>query len=234
VLLWPDTFSNHLQPNVLRSAVEVLEHLGFDVRLPDGPVCCGLTWYSTGQLGTARRVLRRSLRTLAEAGLPADTPVVGLDPSCTATLREDLPRLLGADGRPLAERTRTFAEFIDEYAPDAPLPRIPLDAVTQTHCHQHAVLGSAADRRVEARLGLHNRVLDSGCCGLAGNFGFESGHFEVSEAIAERVLLPEVRAAGPETVVLADGFSCRTQISQLADGRRALHLAELIARELRA
>ncbi|MER6298993.1 FAD-binding and (Fe-S)-binding domain-containing protein [Kitasatospora sp. NPDC001539] len=234
VLLWPDTFSDHLQPNVLRSAVEVLEHLGFDVRLPAGPVCCGLTWYSTGQLGTARRVLRRSLRTLAASGLPADTPVVGLDPSCTATLREDLPRLLGADGRPLAARTRTFAEFVDEFAPDAPLPRIPLDAVTQTHCHQHAVLGSAADRRVEARLGLHNRVLDSGCCGLAGNFGFEDGHFEVSEAIAERVLLPEVRAAAPETVVLADGFSCRTQIAQLADGRRALHLAELIARALRA
>ncbi|MFJ8472250.1 FAD-binding and (Fe-S)-binding domain-containing protein [Kitasatospora sp. NPDC094011] len=233
VLLWPDTFSNHLQPDVLRSAVEVLEHLGFDVRLPQGPVCCGLTWYSTGQLGTARRVLRRSLAALTAAGLPADTPVIGLDPSCTATLREDLPRLLGPDGRPLAERTRTFAEFIDEYAPDAPLPRIRLDAVTQTHCHQHAVLGSAADRRVEARLGLENRVLDSGCCGLAGNFGFEQGHFEVSEAIAERVLLPEVRAAGPDTVVLADGFSCRTQIAQLADGRRALHLAELIARELR-
>ncbi len=234
VVLWPDTFSNHLQPNVLRSAVEVLEHLGFDVRLPEGPVCCGLTWYSTGQLGTARRVLRRSLGALAATGVPADTPVVGLDPSCTATLREDLPRLLGADGRPPSERTRTFAEFIDEHAPDAPLPHVRLDAVTQTHCHQHAVLGSAADRRVEARLGLHNRVLDSGCCGLAGNFGFERGHFEVSEAIAERVLLPEVRAAGPDTVVLADGFSCRTQIAQLADGRRALHLAELIARELRA
>ncbi|GGU55718.1 FAD-binding and (Fe-S)-binding domain-containing protein [Kitasatospora aureofaciens] len=234
VVLWPDTFSNHLQPNVLRSAVEVLEHLGFDVRLPEGPVCCGLTWYSTGQLGTARRALRRSLGALAATGVPADTPVVGLDPSCTATLREDLPRLLGADGRPPSERTRTFAEFIDEHAPDAPLPHVRLDAVTQTHCHQHAVLGSAADRRVEARLGLHNRVLDSGCCGLAGNFGFERGHFEVSEAIAERVLLPEVRAAGPDTVVLADGFSCRTQIAQLADGRRALHLAELIARELRA
>ncbi|MEV8323446.1 FAD-binding and (Fe-S)-binding domain-containing protein [Kitasatospora sp. NPDC056731] len=233
VLLWPDTFSDHLQPNVLRSAVEVLEHLGFDVRLPAGPVCCGLTWYSTGQLGTARRVLRRSLRTLDDTGLPADTPVVGMDPSCTAALREDLPRLLGPDGRPLAERTRTFAEFLDQYAPDAPLPQVPLDAVTQTHCHQHAVLGSAADRRVEARLGLHNRVLDSGCCGLAGNFGFERGHFEVSEAIAERVLLPEVRAADPGTVVLADGFSCRTQIAQLAQGRQALHLAELIARALR-
>ncbi|MFJ1935444.1 FAD-binding and (Fe-S)-binding domain-containing protein [Kitasatospora sp. NPDC088160] len=233
VLLWPDTFSDHLQPNVLRSAVEVLEHLGFDVRLPAGPVCCGLTWYSTGQLGTARRVLRRSLRTLAGAGLPADTPVVGMDPSCTAALREDLPRLLGPDGRPLAERTRTFAEFLDQYAPDTPLPQVPLDTVTQTHCHQHAVLGSAADRRIEDRLGLHNRVLDSGCCGLAGNFGFERGHFEVSEAIAERVLLPEVRAAAPDTVVLADGFSCRTQIAQLAQGRQALHLAELIARALR-
>ncbi|MFI9328505.1 FAD-binding and (Fe-S)-binding domain-containing protein [Kitasatospora sp. NPDC052868] len=233
VLLWPDTFSDHLQPNVLRAAVEVLEHLGFDVRLPDGPVCCGLTWYSTGQLGTARRVVRRSLRALTATGLPADTPVVGMDPSCTATLREDLPRLLGPDGGPLAERTRTFAEFIDEYAPDAPLPQLPVDAVTQTHCHQHAVLGTAADRRVEARLGLHNRVLDSGCCGLAGNFGFEQGHYEVSAAIAERVLLPEVRAAAPDTVLLADGFSCRTQISQLAEGRQALHLAELIQRALR-
>ncbi|MER6396030.1 FAD-binding and (Fe-S)-binding domain-containing protein [Kitasatospora sp. NPDC001603] len=233
VLLWPDTFSDHLQPNVLRAAVEVLSHLGFDVRLPDGPVCCGLTWFSSGQLGTARRVMRRSLRALAATGLPAGTPVVGMDPSCTATLREDLPRLLGADGRPLAERTRTFAEFIDQYAPDAPLPRLPLDAVTQTHCHQHAVLGTAADRRVEARTGLRNRVLDSGCCGLAGSFGFERGHFEVSVTIAERVLLPELRAADPDTVVLADGFSCRTQIAHLAEGRQALHLAELLQRGLR-
>ncbi len=233
VLLWPDTFANHLQPEVLRAAVEVLEHLGFDVRLPAGPVCCGLTWYSTGQLAGARRVMRRSLAALAATGLPADTPVVGMDPSCTATLREELPRLLGAEGRPLAERTRTFAEFVDEYAPDAPLPQLPVDAVTQTHCHQHAVLGSAADRRVERRMGVDNRVLDSGCCGLAGNFGFERGHFEISAAIAERVLLPEVRAAGPETVILADGFSCRTQIAQLADGRRALHLAELMRRALR-
>ncbi|MEU8512398.1 FAD-binding and (Fe-S)-binding domain-containing protein [Kitasatospora sp. NPDC048722] len=232
VLLWPDTFSDHLQPNVARAAVDVLEHLGFDVHLPAGPVCCGLTWYSTGQLDSARRVLRRSLRALDAAGLPADTPVVGLDPSCTASLREDLPRLLGPDGHPLARRTLTFAEFLDEHAPDAPLPRIPRDAVTQTHCHQHAVLGTAADRRVEARLGLHNRVMDSGCCGLAGNFGFEQGHFEISEAIAERVLLPELRATAPDTAILADGFSCRTQIAQLTGGRRALHLAELIAEGL--
>ncbi|MFD5082498.1 FAD-binding and (Fe-S)-binding domain-containing protein [Kitasatospora sp. NPDC058406] len=234
VLLWPDTFSNHLQPDVLRAAVEVLEHLGFDARLPAGPVCCGLTRYSTGQLPGARRVMRRSLAALAATGLPADTPVIGMDPSCTATLREDLPRLLGADGRQVAERTRTFAEFVDEFAPDAPLPQLPVEAVTQTHCHQHAVLGTAADRRIEARMGVDNRVLDSGCCGLAGNFGFERGHYEVSVAIAERVLLPEVRAASPETVVLADGFSCRTQIAQLAQGRQAVHLAELMQRALRA
>ncbi|MGW4895095.1 FAD-binding and (Fe-S)-binding domain-containing protein [Kitasatospora sp. NPDC004240] len=231
VLLWPDTFSDHLQPNVLRAAVEVLEHLGFAVELPAGPVCCGLTWYSTGQLTTARRVMRRSVRVLAASG---DLPVVGLDPSCTATLREDLPRLLGPDGRPVAERTRTFAEFIDEYAPDAELPRLTAEAITQTHCHQHAVLGTAADRRVEARTGLHNRVLDSGCCGLAGNFGFERGHWEVSTAVAERVLLPEVRAADPDTLILADGYSCRTQITHLAQGRRPLHLAEALQQALRA
>ncbi|MFE3113856.1 FAD-binding and (Fe-S)-binding domain-containing protein [Kitasatospora indigofera] len=229
VLLWPDTFAEHLQPEVLRAAVEVLEHLGFAVELPTGPVCCGLTWVSTGQLDTARRVMRRSLR-----ALPEGVPVVGLDPSCTAALREEVPKLLGPAGRPAADRVRTFAEFLDEYAAGLELPRAGGEAITQTHCHQHAVLGTAADRRIDARIGLANRVLDSGCCGLAGNFGFERGHYEVSVAVAERVLLPEVRAAAAGTVVLADGFSCRTQIAQLGDGRRALHLAELLQRALRA
>ncbi|WP_037973654.1 FAD-binding and (Fe-S)-binding domain-containing protein, partial [Streptomyces sp. NRRL WC-3742] len=229
VLLWPDTFSNHLQPQVPRSAVQVLEHLGFDVHLPAGPVCCGLTWYSTGQLGTARRVLRRSLRAVGAAGLPADTPVVGLDPSCTAALREEAPKLLGPAAHPLTEHLHTFAEFLDTHAPDAPLPRIPATALTQTHCHQHAVLGSDADRRIEARLGLANHVLEPGCCGLAGDFGFTRGHYEVSRAIAERVLLPALRTAAPDTVVLADGFSCRTQITHLGPGQHPLHLAELIA-----
>ncbi|WP_371483194.1 FAD-binding and (Fe-S)-binding domain-containing protein [Kitasatospora sp. NBC_00315] len=228
VLLWPDTFSDRLQPEVLRAAVEVLEHLGFVVVLPDGPVCCGLTLVSTGQLDAARRVMRRSLRALAP-----DLPVVGLEPSCTTALREELPKLLGEAGRPVAGRTRTFAEFLDESAAGLELPRVGGSAITQTHCHQHAVLGTGADRRIDARIGLANRVLDSGCCGLAGNFGFERGHWDVSVAVAERVLLPEVRAAGPETAVLADGFSCRTQISRLADGRRALHLAELLQRALR-
>ncbi|MEV4616601.1 FAD-binding and (Fe-S)-binding domain-containing protein [Kitasatospora sp. NPDC049258] len=226
VLLWPDTMANLLDPEPAIAAVEVLEALGFAVRLPDGPVCCGLTLVSTGQLSLARRVMRRSLR-----ALPAGLPVVGLDPSCTAALREEWPRLLGAEAGPLPGRVRTLAEFLD--GAGVALPRLGGRAVTQVHCHQHAVLGTAADRRIEARIGLDNRVLDSGCCGLAGNFGFERGHYEVSVAAAERVLMPAVRAAGPDTLVLADGLSCRLQIGQLGDGRRALHLAEVLRLALR-
>ncbi|MFJ1708229.1 FAD-binding and (Fe-S)-binding domain-containing protein [Kitasatospora sp. NPDC088346] len=226
VLLWPDSLSNLLDPAPARAAVEVLEALGFAVRLPDGPVCCGLTLISTGQLRLARRVMRRSLR-----ALPAGLPVVGLEPSCTAALREEWPRLLGTAAGGLPERVRTLAEFLDGAGVE--LPHLGGRAVTQVHCHQHAVLGTAADRRIEAGIGLDNRVLDSGCCGLAGNFGFERGHYEVSVAAAERVLMPAVRAADPDTVVLADGLSCRIQISQLGDGRRPLHLAELLRRALR-
>ncbi|GJF34382.1 lactate dehydrogenase [Kitasatospora sp. NE20-6] len=224
VILWPDTFSAYLQPDAARAAVEVLERLGHDVRLPDGPVCCGLTWISTGQLGVARAVARRSL-----AALPPGVPIVGLEPSCTAALREEWPRLLGTTdpaARELASRVRTFAEFLDEDGTD--LPHLGGRAVTQVHCHQHAVLGTAADRRVEAALGLDNTVLDSGCCGLAGNFGFEQGHYDVSVAAAERVLMPAVRAAAPDTTVLADGYGCRVQIAQLGDGRSAVHLAQLV------
>ncbi|WP_145795966.1 FAD-binding and (Fe-S)-binding domain-containing protein [Kitasatospora atroaurantiaca] len=228
VLLWPDTFTNHLEPAPARAAVEVLEHLGFAVQLPARPVCCGLTWLSTGQLGVARRVMRRSVR-----ALPPGLPVVGLDPSCTAALREELPKLIGADAGDVPGRVRTLAEFLDEAEVELPELAAGTRAVTQVHCHQHAVLGTEADRRVEARIGLANEVLDSGCCGLAGNFGFERGHYEVSVAAAERVLLPAVRAADRETVVLADGFSCRTQISQLSGGRTAVHLAELLRRAVR-
>jgi Fe-S oxidoreductase len=250
VLLWPDTFTDRLEPGVGRAAVEVLEHLGFAVLLPDRAVCCGLTWISTGQLGIARQVMRRTLRVLA-AGPPSarGIPVIGLEPSCTTALRDELPALLGRDPRYVeqarltAGRVRTFAEFLDEYAPGgyhgdghAPglpaLPSLPGRSLTQVHCHQRAALGTEADARVIARIGLDNRVLDSGCCGLAGNFGFERGHYEVSRAAAERVLLPEIRAADADTLILADGFSCRTQIAQLADGRRALHLAEAVRRAI--
>jgi Fe-S oxidoreductase len=232
VVLWPDTFTNHLSPEVGRAAVRVLEAAGMAVRTPPAAVCCGLTWVSTGQLTRAKAVMRRTLDRLAPV-LDAGLPLVVLEPSCAAALRTDLPELLGP-GDPRATRlaasVRTFAEALAEYAPDWTPPRLDVKVAGQTHCHQHAVLGDAADRRLRERAGLTGE-LTGGCCGLAGNFGFETGHYAVSVACAEEALLPDVRAAGPDAAVLADGFSCRTQLAQLG-GVPARHLAELLAEGL--
>jgi FAD/FMN-containing dehydrogenase/Fe-S oxidoreductase len=229
VLLWPDEFTDAFAPQVGRAAVAVLEDAGFRVVVPERGVCCGLTWISTGQLGVARRVARRTLGVL-EPYLAAGVPVVGLEPSCTAALRADLPALLD-DPRAtrLAGATRTLAAFLAEAAPDWSPPRVGGTALVQRHCHQHAVLGFAADASLLARAGMAAEVLDAGCCGLAGNFGFERGHYAVSMACAEQALLPAVRAAPPDALVVADGFSCRTQIAH-GTGRAALHLAEVLAR----
>jgi Fe-S oxidoreductase len=229
VVLWPDTFTNFLAPRVGRAAVEVLEGAGYDVVLPDRGVCCGLTWVSTGQLGVAARVLRRSLRVLAPY-VAEGMPVVGLEPSCTSLLRDEARELVpGKQSEELAAHLYTFAELLTRHASGWSPPVVPAQAISQVHCHQHATLGYGADAELLARAGVDNTVLDSGCCGLAGNFGFEKGHYDVSQAAGERVLLPAVRAAGPETLVVADGFSCRTQVEQGA-GRRALHLAEILNR----
>jgi FAD/FMN-containing dehydrogenase/Fe-S oxidoreductase len=232
VVLWPDSFNNFFTPHVLDAAAEVLTAAGYHVVLPEKQVCCGLTWMSTGQLGMARRVLRRTLAVLRPY-LDAGYEVVGLEPSCTALFRGDTAALLPGDRTAalLAGRTRTFAELLR----DAPLPlrELDLDAITQVHCHQHAVLGFDADEELMKRAGVRNSTLDSGCCGLAGNFGFERGHYEVSVACAEDRMLPAIRAAAGETVVISDGFSCRTQIEQESD-RTAVHLAEIVRRALRS
>jgi FAD/FMN-containing dehydrogenase/Fe-S oxidoreductase len=232
VLLWPDTFTEHFAPEVGRAAVRVLESAGLGVDLPAGRVCCGLTYVATGQLGTARRVLRRTLATL-EPYLGTDGWVVGLEPSCTAALRADLPSLLPDDprARRLAARVLTLAEALDRFAPAGWAPQVDAASISQPHCHQHAVLGTDADRRVMARVGLRNTGLDAGCCGQAGSFGFERGHEDVAAAVGELALLPAVRSADPATVVLADGFSCRLAIAR-GTGRRAVHLAEAIDRAL--
>jgi Fe-S oxidoreductase len=228
VVLWPDSFNNYFTPDVLEAGVEVLTAAGYEVVLPDQAVCCGLTWVSTGQLGIARRVLRRTLDVLAPY-LKAGFDVVGLEPSCTALFRGDLAALLPDDPRAalLASRTRTFAESLDGFR-FAPLA---VETISQVHCHQHAVLGFGADEAALAAAGVRNTTLDAGCCGLAGNFGFERGHYDVSAAIAEDRMLPAIRATPPETIVLSDGFSCRTQIAQQSD-RKPLHLAELLRRAL--
>ena len=241
VILWPDTFSNNFHPEVAKAAVAVLERAGFAVEVPARPVCCGLTWISTGQLGMASRMLRRTLRTLRPA-LKAGVPIVVLEPSCAAVFRSDAAELLGSDdARLLAARTKTLAELLTEAAwmprglldslADAPPPDgVPSRAVVQVHCHQHAVMGFDPDVSLLRQCGVDVEVLDSGCCGLAGNFGFERGHYDVSAACAERGLWPAARDADPDTVVLADGFSCRTQLAAGHTGREGWHLAQLLER----
>jgi len=232
VVLWPDSFTSYLAPEVGLAAVDVLEDAGFEVLLPRGPVCCGLTWISTGQLGVARQVLRRSLRSL-DGYLREGVPIVSLEPSCLAVFRHEAVALL--PGNESARRaqglTFTLAELLATYAPQWNPPQVGAEALVQTHCHQHAVIGFDADRALMKAAGIAATVPDSGCCGLAGNFGFERGHYEVSQAVGERVLLPAVRAAPDSTLIVADGFSCRTQIDQATD-RQPLHLAQVLAAAL--
>jgi Fe-S oxidoreductase len=234
VILWPDTFTNHLTPGIGQAAVEVLETAGYRVIVPEQPLCCGLTWISTGQLATAKRVLRRTVDTLAPY-LRRGVKVVGLEPSCTAVFRSDARELMPGDRdvQRLHDQTVTLAELLHHHTDGWQPPPVGGQAIAQTHCHQHAIMGYDADQAVLKEAGVDVDVLDSGCCGLAGNFGFEAGHYEVSTACAERVLLPVVRDVAADSFVLADGFSCRTQIEQADTGRTPVHLAEILAGGLR-
>jgi Fe-S oxidoreductase len=228
VLLWVDTFTDHFSPEVGLAAVRVLEHAGYAVQLTAKPVCCGLTWISTGQLDGARKRLRGTLDAL-ESALAQGIPIVGLEPSCTAVLRGDLPELLADDPRAatVAKATRTLAELLSETPGWQPPDLGAVRAVAQPHCHHHAVMGWTADEALLQSAGADVSAV-GGCCGLAGNFGVERGHYDVSVAVAETALLPAVRSAPHDAVVLADGFSCRTQLEQLARVH-SVHLAQLIA-----
>ncbi|MGY1673588.1 FAD-binding and (Fe-S)-binding domain-containing protein [Geodermatophilus sp. SYSU D00710] len=227
VALWVDSFTDHFAPQVAHAAVRVLEAAGYTVQLPADDTCCGLTWTTTGQLDTARRILGDTVRRLAPL-VDAGIPVVGLEPSCTAALRSDAVELVDDDAAArVAAGTRTLAELLTATEGWAPPSLAGVEVVAQPHCHHHAVMGWATDERLLRRAGATVTRL-GGCCGLAGNWGVERGHHDVSVAIAEQQLLPAVRAAGRDAVVLADGFSCRTQLDQLA-GRPGRSLAELLA-----
>jgi Fe-S oxidoreductase len=196
------------------------------VSLTSPAVCCAITWISTGQLGTARRKLRRTVDALLPAA-QAGIPIAGLEPSCTAVLRSDAAELLGSDAAEQVGRSvRTLAEVLATADGWQPPDLAGTTLVAQPHCHHNAVLGWDADEALLRRAGAElTRV--GGCCGLAGNFGVERGHYEVSAAVARTALLPAAQKAGPDAVLLADGFSCRTQLADLA-GRPARHLAELL------
>lgn len=231
VLLWPDTFTNNFDPHIAKDAVTVLEAADFTVEVPEQTVCCGLTWISTGQLATAQNVLTRTLQVLAPA-LRTGTPVVVLEPSCAAVFRSDLPKLLNGneDARRLAAQTYTLGEFLQHKAAGWTPPQLEkISAIIQPHCHQHAVLDPGADEKSLEAAGVDTTVLDAGCCGLAGNFGFERGHYDVSVACAEDTLLPAIRSKATDTLVVADGFSCRTQIRDLTDDAAPLHAAQVLA-----
>ena len=226
VTLWIDTFTASFGPAIAEDAQALLLAAGYDVTVVGPDVCCGLTWVTTGQLGIARRVMSRAVATLNDA--PGE--IVVLEPSCAAALRGDAPALLQTpEARGVAERIRTLAEILH----DCDLDFDPVDhqAIGQFHCHQRAVFGTEPDRRLLERLGIDLSSVDEGCCGLAGNFGFERGHYDVSVTCAEQSFLPALREH-PESMVLADGFSCRLQIQQLGE-RDSLHLAQLLRRQLR-
>ena len=241
VVLWVDSFTDAMTPQVAHAAAKVLRQAGYQVLVPERIACCGLTWITTGQLDGARVRLRRLLD-LLEPFAAQGILIVGLEPSCTAVLRSDLIALLPDDPRAhrVAAMTRTLAELLTGTAAAADtrgtagagkLWRAPdltgLELLVQPHCHHHAVMGFATDQGLLQAAGAAVTTL-AGCCGLAGNFGMEAGHYDMSVAVAETSLLPALRAVSPDTVVLADGFSCRTQIDQLG-GRNAKALAEVLA-----
>ncbi|GAA2495008.1 FAD-binding and (Fe-S)-binding domain-containing protein [Terrabacter carboxydivorans] len=226
VVLFADSFTDAFSPEVAESMVRVLRDAGYEPRLPSGSVCCGLTWITTGQLDSARSILRRTVAALA-TDARAGVPIVGIEPSCTAVLRSDVHELLPGDedAALVASRVRTLAELLSETPGWSGPDLTGTTVIAQPHCHHHAVLGWKADADLLAATGATVQTL-AGCCGLAGNFGVEIGHYDVSLAVAGQNLLPALDA-DTEAVVLADGFSCRTQVADLRD-RPSLHLAQLL------
>ena len=232
VILWPDTFNNYFHPDVAKAAVEVLEHAGYAVSIPGVHLCCGRPLYEFGMVSRARNYLQRVMDVL-ERDIHAGTPVIGLEPACVSVFRDELPNLFPHSEQAMRLRQQVFllSEFLEQrrYTP----PKLDRHAIVHAHCHHKAVLKTDAEEAVMHKLGLDYRLLDSGCCGMAGSFGFEKEKYEVSMRCAERMLLPAVRDAGSDTLIVADGFSCREQIAQ-ATGRNSLHLAQVLRMALAA
>jgi Fe-S oxidoreductase len=228
VILWSDTFTNYFYPEIGRAAVHVLERLGYHVVVPP-QTCCGRPLYDFGLLDSALEHLEDVLDTIDEDVRRDDVSIVVLEPSCFAVFRDEAQNLLGDSliAQALAERAVLFDAFLRPHFERGDLPPLPGRALVQLHCHQQAIAGPSATAETMRAAGLESRILDAGCCGMAGAFGFDKQHYELSLDIGQRVLLPTVRSATPDTTIIADGFSCREQIRH-ATGRRADHFAEVV------
>lgn len=228
VILWADTFNNYFNSEVAQAAYQVLDHLGFEVIISKAALCCGRPLYDYGMLTLAKKLLSRILSTLKEE-IEAGTPIVGLEPSCVAVFRDELGNLFHSNdnAKRLSEQTYLLSEFIMKYAKDFNFKPLNKKALVHGHCHHKSILKFDAEKAVLERLGLDFEILDSGCCGMAGSFGFEKQHYDISMKIAERVLLPAINKTTPDTLLIINGFSCREQVIQ-ATGREVLHLAQVL------
>lgn len=228
VILWPDTFNNYFFPETAQAALEVLESLGYNVQVPMQHLCCGRPLYDYGFLDRAKTYLKRILDAM-EPAIQAGTPMVVLEPSCCSVFRDELNGLMPDSPRAqrLKENTFTLSEFLQKKAPNFQAPKIERKALVQGHCHHKAIMRLNDEEAVMKQLGLDFQVLNSGCCGMAGSFGYEKDKYDISVKCGERSLLPAVRRESLATIIMADGFSCREQISQQTN-RHALHLAEVI------
>jgi Fe-S oxidoreductase len=230
VILWTDTFNNHFTPHVLLAAADVIHAAGWGVRLTTANLCCGRPFYDFGMLDQARAHLHKLMDHLSHEA--QESWIVGVEPSCLAVFRDELTAIFPDDPRAkrLAERTLTLAEFLKRQTDFTP-PTIAQKLIVHDHCHHHAVLGVDDDHALLRAANPEMQVLDSGCCGMAGSFGYETDKYAVSLQIAEDRLLPAIRKAAPEDVIVATGFSCRTQIDALSD-RKSLTLPEVLAGKL--
>jgi len=228
VLLWVDTFNNSFHPDTLRSALDVLRAAGCRVFVSRERLCCGRPLYDFGLIDRAKQYLQRVLTTLA-VPIDAGIPIVVLEPSCASVFRDELRSLFPDDTRAERLRAQTFllSEFLERRLAGYSPPKIDRPIVLHGHCHHKAIMKMTDEEALLAKTGATVQSLDSGCCGMAGSFGFDRHKYGVSIAAAERVLLPAVRAAAGDTLIVSDGFSCREQIAQTT-GRHALHLADVL------
>jgi len=228
VILWPDTFTNHFHPGIGQAALEVLEGAGFEVTVPQLPLCCGRPLYDFGMLDRAKKYLVRIMQLLG-AEIDSGLPIVVLEPSCASVFRDELRGLFPREARAARLRQQTFllSEFLHSHAAGYTAPKLHRKVLLHGHCHHKSLMTLSDEEGLLRSMSVELESLDSGCCGMAGAFGFEREKYEISRAVGERVLLPAVRAAAPETLIVSDGFSCREQIAQLT-GRKALHLGEIL------